>query len=53
MPSSTADNPFRTLDIDRIPIEHCRPVELLTAEQERAFVRACDDWQSPLFSPCC
>jgi site-specific recombinase XerD len=44
-----ADNPFRTLDIDRIPIEHCRPIELFTAEQERTFLEACDDWQLPLF----
>jgi integrase len=47
--SPYADNPFRTLDIDRIPIEHCRPIELFTAEQERAFLQACDDWQFPLF----
>jgi integrase len=44
-----ADNPFAELDIDRIPIENARAVELLTAEQERAFLEACDDWQFPLF----
>jgi hypothetical protein len=44
----SADNPFRTLDIDCIPIEHCRPIELFTSDQERAFLEVCDDWQSPL-----
>jgi integrase len=47
--SPYAENPFAALEIDRIPIEHARPVELLTPTQERAFLTACDDWQFPLF----
>jgi integrase len=44
-----ADNPFATLEIDRIPIERFRAIELFSADQERAFVEACDDFQLPLF----
>lgn len=47
--SPYAENPFRVLEIDRIPIEEMRPIELFTSEQERAFLAACDDWQFPLF----
>ncbi len=44
-----AENPFRALGIDRIPVEEARPITLFTAEQERAFLEACDAWQFPLF----
>jgi integrase len=44
-----AENPFRVLEIDRIPIENSRPIVLMSPEQERAFLKACDDWQFPLF----
>src|SRR5262249_53591394 len=44
-----ADNPFHMLDVDRIPVDDSRPITLFTAEQERAFLEACDDWQFPLF----
>jgi integrase len=44
-----SDNPFSALEVDRIPVERARPVVLLTADQERAFLEACDDWQFPLF----
>jgi site-specific recombinase XerD len=47
--SPYAENPFRTLQIDRIPVQATRAIELFTAEQERAFLEACDDWQFPLF----
>jgi integrase len=47
--SPYAENPFHALRIDRIPIQETRPIELFTAEQERAFLQACDDWQFPLF----
>jgi integrase len=47
--SPYAENPFRTLEIDRIPIENARPITLFTADQERSFLEACDDWQFPLF----
>jgi integrase len=44
-----ADNPFAAIEVDRIPIETARPVELLTPSQERAFLGACDNWQFPVF----
>jgi integrase len=44
-----ADNPFAAIEVDRIPVETARPVELLTADQERAFLGACDEWQFPVF----
>jgi integrase len=44
-----AENPFRILEIDRIPVEQMRPIVLMTPEQERAFLESCDDWQFPLF----
>jgi integrase len=44
-----AENPFSTLEIDRIPLEQVRPITLFTPEQERAFLEACDDWQFPVF----
>ena len=47
--SPYAENPFRTLEIDRIPVEQVRPIELFTREQEQAFLEACDAWQFPLF----
>ena len=47
--SPYAENPFATLEIDRIPIERSRPIILFDAKQERAFLEACDDWQFPLF----
>jgi integrase len=47
--SPYADNPFSVLEVDRIPVDRARPVHLLTADQERAFLEACDDWQFPLF----
>jgi integrase len=47
--SPYAENPFAALEIDRIPIENAWPISLLSAEEERAFLRACDDWQLPLF----
>lgn len=47
--SPYAENPFRALDVDRMPFAAARPVELLTPEQERAFIEACDGWQFPVF----
>jgi site-specific recombinase XerD len=44
-----AENPFSVIEIDRIPIEDSKPITLLTAEQERAFLEACDDWHFPIF----
>jgi site-specific recombinase XerD len=47
--SPYAENPFRTLEIDRIPVEEARPIYLFTVDQERTFLEACDGWQFPLF----
>jgi integrase len=47
--SPYAENPFRTIEISRIPVEDFRPVVVFAAEQERQFLEACDDWQFPLF----
>lgn len=44
-----AENPFATLEIDRIPVEQARPITLFTPEQERGFLEACDDWQFTVF----
>jgi integrase len=50
--SPYADNPFRTLEIERMPAEPAKPVQVFTPAQERAFLEACDDWQFPLFLTC-
>lgn len=44
-----ADNPFTVIEVDRIPVEDAKPIELLGAEQERQLLEACDDWQLPIF----
>jgi len=44
-----AENPFATLEIDRIPVQQARPILLFTSEQERSFLQAADDWQFPVF----
>jgi integrase len=44
-----AGNPFAAVEVDRIPVETARPIELLTPDQESAFLRACDGWQFPVF----
>jgi integrase len=48
--SPYAENPFAVLDLDRIPVETRRTVELFSSEQEHAFLAACDDWQLPVFA---
>ncbi|MBM3983785.1 MAG: hypothetical protein FJ304_26670, partial [Planctomycetes bacterium] len=37
------ENPFATVEIDRIPVETARVIELLTPDQERAFLGAGDE----------
>ena len=44
-----ADNPFRVIEVSRIPVEDSKVVLPFTAEQELALLRACDDWQLPIF----
>jgi integrase len=43
------ENPFAQIELDRIPIEDAKPIELFTPEQETAFWIACDRWQFPIF----
>ncbi len=47
--SPYAENPFRMIEVSRMPIEDFRPVLIFTEEQEQKFLEACDDWQFPLF----
>ncbi|MDB4679997.1 MAG: hypothetical protein P8M30_03950 [Planctomycetaceae bacterium] len=47
--SPYADNPFSSLDLDRIPVENVKKVTLFTADQEREFLQVCDGWQLPIF----
>lgn len=44
-----AVNPSAELDLDRIPVERVRPIEVFGSIQERAFLSRCDDWQVPIF----
>jgi integrase len=47
--SPYAENPFRTIEVSRMPVEDFRPVIIFTEEQEQKFFKTCDDWQFPLF----
>jgi integrase len=47
--SPYAENPFRTIEICRIPVEDPKPIDIFSPEQERRFFETCDDWQFPLF----
>ena len=47
--SPYAENPFRTIEVSRMPVEDFRPVVAFTEEQECKFLKACDEWQFPLF----
>ncbi|QVL32737.1 site-specific integrase [Telmatocola sphagniphila] len=47
--SPYAENPFQVLNIDRIPIESFRSIELFKPQEERAFLQKCDHWQFPIF----
>jgi integrase len=44
------DNPFTLIQVDRIPIEDAKPIQLMTADQEVGFLKACDPWQLPVFA---
>ena len=47
--SPYAENPFRTIEIGRVPIEDAKPIVIFTPQQEKQFLEACDDWQFPIF----
>lgn len=37
------------IEVSRIPIEDAKPVIVLSEDQERRFLEACDEWQFPIF----
>ena len=47
--SPYAENPFTAMEVDRIPVEQSKPIVLFTADEERRFLEACDEWQFPIF----
>ena len=48
--SPYAENPFSVIDLDRIPVEHRRPIVVFSSDEERQFFQQCDDWQFPIFA---
>lgn len=47
--SPYAENPFSSLDLDRIPIENAKAISIFNPDQEKEFLEACDNWQFPIF----
>lgn len=47
--SPYAENPFSSLDLDRIPIENAKAISIFSPDQEKKFLEVCDDWQFPIF----
>jgi integrase len=47
--SPYAENPFRMIEVSRIPVEDTKPVVVFNEDQERRFLDACDEWQFPIF----
>ncbi len=47
--SPYAENPFRTIEIGRVPVEDAKSITVFTPEQEQQFFEACDDWQFAVF----
>jgi hypothetical protein len=45
-----AENPFATIEIERIPVEDAKPFVGFSTQQERMFLEVCDDWQFPVFA---
>jgi integrase len=43
------ENPFRTIEVCRIPIEDAKPVVALAADEQVRLLEACDPWQFPLY----
>ena len=48
--SPYAENPFSVIDLDRIPVEHRRPIVVFSSDEERQFFQQCDDWQFSIFA---
>lgn len=47
--SAYADNPFRVIEISRIPVEDAKPIIAFDTAEEQRLLDACDDWQFPIF----
>jgi integrase len=45
-----SENPFSTLEVQRIPLEDAKPIQLFKLEEERQFFERCDEWQLPIFA---
>ncbi len=48
MPPYTA-NPFKIIEIDRMPVDDAAPFVGFTEQQEHDFFTSCDEWQFPIF----
>lgn len=44
------ENPFQTIEINRIPVEDAKPIVVFSADEERRLLEACDSWQFPIFA---
>ncbi len=44
------ENPFRVVEINRIPIEDAKPVVAFSSEEQLSLLTFCDEWQLPLFA---
>lgn len=45
-----AENPFRAIEIHRIPVEDSKPIVALSYDEQVALLEHCDDWQLPIFA---
>ncbi len=46
-----SENPFSSIRIESITIENARPIVLLTVDEERSLLGACDPWAYPPYPP--
>jgi integrase len=44
-----AENPFKLIEMDRLPIDDAKPICVFSHEQERQFLDACGEWELPIF----
>lgn len=44
-----AENPFKTIEVFRLPVEDSKMVVPFTADQEVQLIQSCDSWQLPVF----
>ncbi len=43
-----SENPFSAIEIESITVENAKPIVLLSVEEERAVLKACDAWEYPI-----